>query len=268
MPRVVVLKVDAKSFLAAVVRDGGAIPTRTDETGLDRPATPSYAITVSIAESRMPPVAGLRGSAAQLAAAIRYCYDRAITTNSYYRLVLDFDQNSYWAERSEERMLLGRGKENAPGKGQAFDQEAADKRRVEEEAADDQRMRERGQGLGIALEPPPRPKRAKFQTFQDAAIKQEVERALPLLEAVEHAALVAGLAVDARIERGRTPTHALQRLWDVERFDRLVAPAPANGGGGFSPKDLAWILTHAPCETLVLRPAPAEQTPLLAAAAR
>ena len=25
---------------------------------------------------------------------------------------------------------------------------------------------------------------------------------------------------------GRTPIHALQRLWDVERFDRIVAPAP------------------------------------------
>jgi hypothetical protein len=103
---------------------------------------------------------------------------------------------------------------------------------------------------------------------EDAAIRQEVERALPLLEAVEHAALVAGVAVDARIERGRTPTHALQRLWDVEPFDRLVAPAPANGGGGFSPKDLAWILTHAPCEALVLRPAPPEPAPAAVAAAR
>ena len=49
---------------------------------------------------------------------------------------------------------------------------------------------------------------------------------MPLLEAVEHAALRAGVPVDARIEKGRTPTHALQRLWEVEHFDRIVAPGP------------------------------------------
>ena len=116
--------------------------------------------------------AGLRGTSMQLAAAIRYCYDRSITTNGYYRLVLDFDKNSYWAERSEDKMLLSRNKERAPGKGQAFDQEAADKERDALIAEEEQRLRERGQGLGIALEPPPRPKRPKFQTFQDAAVKQ------------------------------------------------------------------------------------------------
>ena len=49
---------------------------------------------------------------------------------------------------------------------------------------------------------------------------------MPLLEAVEHAALRAGVPVDARIEKGRTLTHALKRLWEVEPFDRIVAPAP------------------------------------------
>ena len=67
---------------------------------------------------------------------------------------------------------------------------------------------------------------------------------MPLLEAVEHAALEAGVPVDARIESGRTPIHALQRLWDVEHFDRIVVPAPRDGG--FTPKDLHWMLTHAP----------------------
>ena len=54
---------------------------------------------------------------------------------------------------------------------------------------------------------------------------------MPLLEAVERAALRAGVPVDARIEKGRTPTHALRRLWDVERFDRIVAPAPTRAAG-------------------------------------
>lgn len=82
----------------------------------------------------------------------------------------------------------------------------------------------------------------------------EVEVAVPLLEAVEQAALRAGVPVDARIERGRTATHALTRLWEVERFDRVVVPAGA--GSGFSETDLAWILTHAPSETMILKPAP------------
>ncbi len=50
---------------------------------------------------------------------------------------------------------------------------------------------------------------------------------MPLLEAVEHAALRAGVPVDARIESGRTPVHALKRLWETEHFDRIVVPAPA-----------------------------------------
>jgi universal stress protein family protein len=90
----------------------------------------------------------------------------------------------------------------------------------------------------------------------DTPLQHEVAVAMPLLEAVEHAALRAGLAVDARVETGRTPTHALQRLWDAERFDRIVAPAPVNGSHGFTPKELQWILVHAPSETLILRPDP------------
>jgi hypothetical protein len=92
---------------------------------------------------------------------------------------------------------------------------------------------------------------------EDSALTGEVELALPLLEAVEHAALNDGVPVDARIERGRSLTHALQRLWEVETFDRVVVPAPANDTVGFTPKDLMWILAHAPAETVILRPTPA-----------
>jgi hypothetical protein len=90
----------------------------------------------------------------------------------------------------------------------------------------------------------------------EAPLQREVAVAMPLLEAVEHAGLRAGLAVDARVEAGRSPTHALQRLWDAERFDRIIAPAPAGRGYGFTPKELQWILVHAPAETLILRPDP------------
>lgn len=90
----------------------------------------------------------------------------------------------------------------------------------------------------------------------DTPLQRQVAVAMPLLEAVEHASLRAGLAVDARVETGRTPTHALQRLWEAERFDRIVAPAPIGGSHGFTPKELQWILVHAPAETVILRPDP------------
>jgi len=96
-----------------------------------------------------------------------------------------------------------------------------------------------------------------MELAEDAPMQKEVAVAMPILEAVEHAALRAGVPVDARVESGRTPIHALQRLWDVERFDRIVVPAPVGRSGGFSPKDLTWMLTHAPSETLILRPDPA-----------
>jgi hypothetical protein len=91
---------------------------------------------------------------------------------------------------------------------------------------------------------------------EDSPLSDEVQLAMPLLEAVERAALGAGVPVDARIEKGRTLTHALKRLWEVERFDRIIAPAPTNGHGGFTEKELAWVLTHAPSETVVLKPMP------------
>ena len=91
---------------------------------------------------------------------------------------------------------------------------------------------------------------------EDSPLRDQVNVAMPLLEAVEHAALRAGVPVDARIEKGRTATHALRRLWEVESFDRIIAPAPADGTDGFTEKELAWLLTHAPTETVVLKPAP------------
>lgn len=97
---------------------------------------------------------------------------------------------------------------------------------------------------------------------EDSPLIKEVGVAMPLLEAVENAALRCGVPVDARIEKGRTPTHALRRLWAVEQFDRVIASAATGsdngaGRGGFAAKDLTWILTNAPTEALVLKPAPA-----------
>jgi len=90
---------------------------------------------------------------------------------------------------------------------------------------------------------------------EDSPLRDEVKVAMPLLEAVELAALRAGVPVDARIEKGRTLPHAVRRLWDAEHFDRIVAPAPAPGREGFTPKELTWLLTNSPTETVVLKPA-------------
>lgn len=87
---------------------------------------------------------------------------------------------------------------------------------------------------------------------------EELSRALPILEAVELAARRAGVPADARLERGHSPVDALQRLWEVETFDRVVIPAPAPGRAGFSGKDISWMLAHGPGEVVVLRPAPEE----------
>jgi len=90
----------------------------------------------------------------------------------------------------------------------------------------------------------------------DSPLHEVVERALPILEAIEHDAEKAGVPVDARMERGRSLRDALGRLWSVEHFDRVILPASTSSSRGFGERDLAWALTHAPTETLVLRPAP------------
>lgn len=113
----------------------------------------------------------LRSSASKLAGAIRYCFDRAVTTGAYYRIVLDLDGNKYWAERSDDRTYLTAGKEDSPGKGQALDVQALEKKRDEEEA----KVQEEAASVGgqmVTLDPPPKPKRAKFQTFKDTTLPQ------------------------------------------------------------------------------------------------
>jgi general secretion pathway protein H len=112
----------------------------------------------------------LRSSTARLAGAIRYCFDRAITTGQYYRIVLDLDGNKYWAERSDDRMYLARDKEASPGRGKALDLQTKERELDEQDAKEKELLASRG-GLAATLEPPPKPRRAKFQTFKDATVK-------------------------------------------------------------------------------------------------
>jgi nucleotide-binding universal stress UspA family protein len=87
----------------------------------------------------------------------------------------------------------------------------------------------------------------------ECAIPAEAAKAMPMLEAIEQRAAAQGVAVDARIERGRSYRHALARLLSGESFDRVIVPATL-GAAGFSGDDLVWLLEKAPAEVLILRP--------------
>ena len=91
----------------------------------------------------------------------------------------------------------------------------------------------------------------------DAPQPRQAAAAMPVLEAVEHRALHNGVPVDSRIERGRSPRHALRELASHERFDRIVVAA-GNGHGvaGLDADDIAWLLDELPGEIVVLRPSP------------
>jgi nucleotide-binding universal stress UspA family protein len=89
----------------------------------------------------------------------------------------------------------------------------------------------------------------------DCSIPAEAARAMPMLEAIEQRATAQGVNIDSRIERGRSYRHALARLLSREPFDRVVVPATAEAGAGFSGDDLVWLLEKAPAEVLILRPA-------------
>jgi prepilin-type N-terminal cleavage/methylation domain-containing protein len=134
----------------------------------------------------------LRGTAGRLAAAIRYSYDRAISTGAYYRLHFDLDDQSYKLERAEGRVVLARDKEQAGRGGQGLDQDKV--------AADEEKDLERRHGTGGLppdLLPPPSPKRARFELFKDAtvpAVKLKKVRVLDLYTPRQPDAYVKGHA--------------------------------------------------------------------------
>ena len=89
----------------------------------------------------------------------------------------------------------------------------------------------------------------------DSQLSAESAVAVPLLETIEQQAAKEEVPVDTRIETGRTPRHALERLMAEERFDRIVVSAASGVSEGLEALDLAWLLEHAPCEVVIIRPA-------------
>lgn len=93
----------------------------------------------------------------------------------------------------------------------------------------------------------------------DSPLARQSAVCMPLQEAIEQRAAAFGVPVDARVERGRTYRHALRRTIATERFQRIVVAAGPDGGPGFAPDDVAWMLATAPGEIVVLRPSAEDQ---------
>ena len=70
-------------------------------------------------------------------------------------------------------------------------------------------------------------------SLESALPVRESETAVPLLELIDQRATSAGVAVDSRIERGRTQRQALSALMDTERYDTLVVAAQTSESDGF-----------------------------------
>lgn len=121
----------------------------------------------------------LRQSAGRLGAAIRYSYDRAVTTGAYYRLHLNLDDQTYRLERSDARVLLSSEKERVThGRGADLDEEA--KRAAKDEEAKSGTT----SGLPQELLPPPSPRRPKFEEFKDTALPLVRLRRIKILDIV------------------------------------------------------------------------------------
>jgi nucleotide-binding universal stress UspA family protein len=88
----------------------------------------------------------------------------------------------------------------------------------------------------------------------DGPLPRQCSEGLPLLETIEQRAALAGVAVDSRLERGRTLRHALSEAIEHEHYDRLVVAAASRQSAGFHGEDIAWLLDRAPGEVVIIRP--------------
>jgi nucleotide-binding universal stress UspA family protein len=93
----------------------------------------------------------------------------------------------------------------------------------------------------------------------DSPIPAQCSYGMPVLEAIEQRLAAQGIAVDARIARGRTYRDALRRLLEEEQFDRVIVSATDSRRTGLSPDDLEWLLERVPAEVMILRPAPEDK---------
>jgi hypothetical protein len=87
----------------------------------------------------------------------------------------------------------------------------------------------------------------------DAPLALQCLSVMPLLEAIEQRVLAQGVAVDARVSRGRTYRDALRHQLALESVDRIVISATTDERSGLNGADLQWLLSQVPAEVLILR---------------
>ena len=90
----------------------------------------------------------------------------------------------------------------------------------------------------------------------DSPLPAQCSDGMAVLEAIEQQAHGQGIAVDARVARGRTYQDALRRLLEEEQFDRVIVSATDNPHNGLTNDDLEWLIEDVPAEVMILRPAP------------
>ena len=96
--------------------------------------------------------------------------------------------------------------------------------------------------------------RVPLQLPLDSPLPRQCTEGLPLLETIEQRAATLGVAVDSRVDRGRTMRHAMREAIAHERYDRLVVAAASARSEGFTSEDVAWLLDYAPGEVVIIRP--------------
>jgi general secretion pathway protein H len=122
--------------------------------------------------------ADLRESATNLSGAMRYLFDRASVTGKIHRIVIDMETRMYWAEVSDDRFYIPREETQE----QLREREGKEAEEDEDEAKKQERAAkeaESGKGSGAnssfdlsKLEVADfRPKRARFASFKDLALK-------------------------------------------------------------------------------------------------
>lgn len=119
-----------------------------------------------------------RGTASRLAAAIRYSYDRAISTGAYYRLHFNLDDQTYKLEAAKDRVLLVREKERAGRNGVGLDQD----KEAEQREAEEKQKFGTTDNLPPELLPPPSPKRARFEDFKDTTLPEVKLKRVQILD--------------------------------------------------------------------------------------
>jgi len=122
--------------------------------------------------------ANLRQASTELSGAMRYLFDRASVTGKIHRIVIDMETRMYWAEVSDDRFYIPREEtteqlREREDKEATEDEEEAQKR----ERAAKEAQSGKGSGANSSFDLSKlevadfRPKRARFASFKDLALK-------------------------------------------------------------------------------------------------